>query len=332
MPSGWTSVQRLLAPATAGPYSHPIPCVEPLLMLPFLDESQVAALLRLEDLIPAIRSALAALSAGTVVQPVRSVIAVAEDAGFFGVMPAHAGSALGAKLVTFYPGNTGMPTHHAVIALFRPETGEPVALMDGRLITELRTAAASAVATDLLARPNASVLAILGAGVQAGSHLAALQLVRQFREVRIWSPRSAGAFAAAHGITAAASAEAAVRGADVIVTATSAKTPVLLGDWVAPGAHVNAVGATRPDWRELDDTLVRRARVWVDSREAALVESGDVIAAGTRLVGEIGAVAGGTLGGRASADEVTIFKSVGVAVEDVVSADLVWRRLGAPGR
>ncbi len=332
MPSGWTSVQRLLAPATAGPYSHPIPCVEPLLMPPFLDESQVAALLRLEDLIPAIRSALAALSAGTVVQPVRSVIAVAEDAGFFGVMPAHAGSALGAKLVTFYPGNTGMPTHHAVIALFRPETGEPVALMDGRLITELRTAAASAVATDLLARPNASVLAILGAGVQAGSHLAALQLVRQFREVRIWSPRSAGAFAAAHGITAAASAEAAVRGADVIVTATSAKTPVLLGDWVAPGAHVNAVGATRPDWRELDDTLVRRARVWVDSREAALVESGDVIAAGTRLVGEIGAVAGGTLGGRASADEVTIFKSVGVAVEDVVSADLVWRRLGAPGR
>jgi ornithine cyclodeaminase/alanine dehydrogenase-like protein (mu-crystallin family) len=301
-------------------------------MPPFLDESQVAALLRLEDLIPAIRSALAALSAGTVVQPVRSVIAVAEDAGFFGVMPAHAGSALGAKLVTFYPGNTGMPTHHAVIALFRPETGEPVALMDGRLITELRTAAASAVATDLLARPNASVLAILGAGVQAGSHLAALRLVRQFREVRIWSPRSAGAFAAAHGITAAASAEAAVRGADVIVTATSAKTPVLLGDWVAPGAHVNAVGATRPDWRELDDTLVRRARVWVDSREAALVESGDVIAAGTRLVGEIGAVAGGTLGGRASADEVTIFKSVGVAVEDVVSADLVWRRLGAPGR
>ena len=301
-------------------------------MLPFVDEPQVAALLRLEDLIPAVRGALAALSAGKVVQPVRSVVAVAEHAGFLGVMPAYTGTALGAKLVTFYPVNAGVPTHHAVIALFRPETGEPLALMDGRLITELRTAAASAVATDLLARPNAAVLAILGAGVQAGSHLAALRLVRTFREVRIWSPRSAGAFAAAHGITAAASAEAAVRGADVIVTATSAKTPVLLGDWVAPGAHVNAVGATRPDWRELDDPLVRRARVWVDSREAALVESGDVIAAGTRLVGEIGAVAGGTLGGRASAEEVTIFKSVGVAVEDVVSADLVWRRLGASSR
>jgi alanine dehydrogenase len=332
MPSGWTSVQRSLAPPAAPPYSHPIPYLESIVMLPFVDEPQVAALLRLEDLIPAVRGALAALSAGKVVQPVRSVVAVAEHAGFLGVMPAYAGTALGAKLVTFYPANAGVPTHHAVIALFRPETGEPLALMDGRLITELRTAAASAVATDLLARPKAAVLAILGAGVQAGSHLAALRLVRTFREVRIWSPRSAGAFAAAHGITAAASAEAAVRGADVIVTATSAKTPVLLGDWVAPGAHVNAVGATRPDWRELDDPLVRRARVWVDSREAALVESGDVIAAGTRLVGEIGAVAGGTLGGRASAEEVTIFKSVGVAVEDVVSADLVWRRLGASSR
>ena len=132
--------------------------------LPFLDESRVAALLRLDELIPAVRGALAALSAGKVVQPVRTVVAVAEHAGFFGVMPAYGGGALGAELVTFYPGNTGIPTHHAVIALFRPETGEPVALMDGRLITELRTAAASAVATDLLAQANASVLAILGAG------------------------------------------------------------------------------------------------------------------------------------------------------------------------
>jgi len=327
----WTPVQRSLAPGAARRYSLPIPCPEPLVTLPFLDESRVAALLRLNELIPAIRGALTALSAGKIVQPVRSVVPVADHAGFFGVMPAYAGSALGAKLVTFYPANTGMPTHHAIIALFRPETGEPLALMDGRLITELRTAAASAVATDLLARADASVLAILGAGVQAGSHLAALRLVRRFREVRVWSPRSAGAFAAAHGITAAESAEAAVRGADVIVTATSAKTPVLFGDWVTPGAHVNAVGATRPDWRELDDALLGRARVWVDSRDAALVESGDVIAAGPRLVGEIGAVAGGTVRGRLTADEVTIFKSLGVAVEDVVSAELVWRRLAALG-
>ena len=299
--------------------------------LPFLDESRVQALLPLDELIPAMRRALVALSSGRVVQPVRSVVPIADHAGFFGVMPAYAGSAVGAKLVTFYPGNVGIPTHHAVIALFRPETGEPLALMDGRLITELRTAAASAVATDLLARADASVLAILGAGVQAKSHLSALRLVRTFREVRVWSPRSAAAFAKTHDVTPATSAEAAVRGADVIVTATSATTPVLMGDWVAAGAHVNAVGATRPDWRELDDALVRRARIWVDSRDAAVAESGDVIAAGERLQGEIGAVAGGATVGRLDQREVTIFKSVGVAVEDVVSADLVWRRLTALG-
>jgi len=299
--------------------------------LPFFDESRLRPHLRMEELIPAVRGALVAFSAGKVVQPVRSIVPVAVHAGFFGVMPAYLDGALGAKLVTFYPANTGVPTHHAVIVLFRPETGEPLALMDGRLITELRTAAASAVATDLLARTDASVLAILGAGVQAGSHLAALRLVREFRDVRVWSPRSAAAFAAAHGITAARSAEAAVRGADVIVTATSAMTPVLRGDWVAPGAHVNAVGACRPDWRELDDALLQRARVWVDSRDAALVESGDVIAAGAALEGEIGAVANGMLPGRRARDEITVFKSLGVAVEDVVSAELVWRRLMEAG-
>jgi thiomorpholine-carboxylate dehydrogenase len=299
--------------------------------LPFFDESRLRPHLRMEELIPAVRGALVALSAGKVVQPVRSVVPVAVHAGFFGVMPAYIDGALGAKLVTFYPANTGVPTHHAVIVLFRPETGEPLALMDGRLITELRTAAASAVATDLLARTDASVLAILGAGVQAGSHLAALRLVRGFRDVRVWSPRSGAAFAAAHGVTAAPSAEAAVRGADVIVTATSAMTPVLRGDWVAPGSHLNAVGACRPDWRELDDTLLQRARLWVDSRDAALVESGDVIAAGAALEGEIGAVANGVIPGRRARDEITLFKSLGVAVEDVVSAELVRRRLMEAG-
>jgi alanine dehydrogenase len=299
--------------------------------LPFFDESRLRPHLRMEELIPAVRGALVALSAGKVVQPVRSVVPVAVHAGFFGVMPAYIDGALGAKLVTFYPANTGVPTHHAVIVLFRPETGEPLALMDGRLITELRTAAASAVATDLLARTDASVLTILGAGVQAGSHLAALRLVRGFRDVRVWSPRSGAAFAAAHGVTAAPSAEAAVRGADVIVTATSAMTPVLRGDWVAPGSHLNAVGACRPDWRELDDTLLQRARLWVDSRDAALVESGDVIAAGAALEGEIGAVANGVIPGRRARDEITLFKSLGVAVEDVVSAELVRRRLMEAG-
>lgn len=288
-----------------------------------LDESAVQERLHYRDLIPAIAQALAALSSGKVVQPVRTVLPVAPHQGFFAVMPAYAG-ALGAKLVTFYPKNVGVHTHHALIVMFKAETGEPLAVMDGRLITEMRTAAASAVATERLARPDASVLAILGSGVQAGSHLAALRHVRSFNEVRVWSPKNAPAFAQKHGVKAAASAEAAVRGADVVVVAASSTTPILQGRWLSPGTHVNAIGATRPEWRELDDDLVTRARVFVDSREAAQRESGDVIAAKSELT-EIGAVVAGTSPGRRNAEEITLFKSVGVAVEDVAAAALVLR-------
>jgi len=289
-----------------------------------LDEKAVQQRLHYPDLIPAIAQALAALSAGKVVQPVRAVLPVAPHEGFFGVMPAYAG-ALGAKLVTFYPKNAGIHTHHALIVMFKAETGEPLAVLDGRLITEMRTAAASAVATERLARPDASVLAIIGSGVQAGSHLAALRHVRSFKEVRVWSPRNAPAFAKRHGVQAAASAEAAVRGADVVVVAASATTPILEGRWLSPGTHVNAIGATRPNWRELDDDLVTTARIFVDSREAAMRESGDIIAARSEVV-EIGAVVSGADPGRRSPQEITLFKSVGVAVEDVAAAALVLEK------
>ena len=296
-----------------------------------LDEDAVRRLLHMKDLIPAMERALAELSAGRVVQPVRLMLPVAEHQGFFATMPAYAGGALGAKLVTFYPGNQGIPTHHALILLFRPDTGEPLVTMDGRLITEMRTAAVSAVATRYLARTDASTLAILGSGVQAGSHLEALRLVREFREVRVWSPRHAVEFADRFGIRAADTAEQAVRGADVVVVATSSPTPVLRGEWLSPGSHVNAVGACRPDWRELDDQVVRRARLYVESREAATREAGDVIAAG-EVFAEIGEVVAGTRPGRRTAEEVTLFKSVGVAVEDVVAADLVYREALRTGR
>ena len=288
-----------------------------------LDEAAVQQRLRYQDLIPAIADALAALSSGRVVQPVRSVLPVAPHRGFFAVMPAY-GGALGAKLVTFYPQNVGTHTHHAVIVMFKPETGEPLAVMDGRLITEMRTAAASAVATQRLARPDAAVLGILGSGVQATSHLAALRHVRSFREVRVWSPRNAPAFAERHGVKAVPSAADAVRGADVVVVAASSTTPILQGRWLSPGTHVNAIGATRPDWRELDDDLVTTAPIFVDSREAALRESGDVIAARSEVT-EIGAVVAGVAPGRRNDQEITLFKSVGVAVEDVAAASLVLR-------
>jgi len=289
-----------------------------------LDEGAVRALLRMEDLIPVMASALADLSSGKVVQPMRVMVPIADHGGFLGLMPAY-GGALGAKLVTFYPNNQGVPTHHAVIVLFRPETGEPLVTMDGRLITEMRTAAVSAVATKCLARPEASVLGMLGAGVQARSHLEALRLVRTFREIRVWSPRNARAFAKEFGIRAVASAAEAVRGADVVVVATTSQTPVLLGEWLSAGTHINAVGAPRPTWRELDDAVLRTARIYVESREAATRESGDVIAAG-QVYAEIGEVVTGAKRGRESAGEITLFKSVGVAIEDVATAELVYRK------
>src|SRR5207247_1186822 len=221
------------------------------------------------DLIPAMEKALSEFSAGKVTQPVRSVIKVdvAAATGFLGLMPAHTPDGLGLKTVTFYPSNVerGIPTHMATIFLVDPDTGTPLAIMDGRLITEMRTAAVSAAATKLLASPDAKILAILGSGVQARSHVEALLLVRQFEEVRVWSPTREHAERFAKEIGAKSmSAEEAVRGADVIVTATSSKTPVLHGLWLKPGCHVNVVGASRPDWREMDDEAMANV-VFVDS-------------------------------------------------------------------
>ena len=294
-----------------------------------LDERAVHDLLGMEELIPAMARAMADLSSGKVVQPGRVMLPVADHQGFLGLMPAY-GGALGAKLVAFYPNNQGIPSHHAVILLFKPETGEPLVTMDGRLITEMRTAAVSAVATRLLARPEASVLGILGSGVQARSHLQAMRLVRAIRDVRVWSPRNAPAFAKEFGVRAVATAEEAVRGADIVVVATSSQTPVLSGAWLAPGTHINAVGAPRPTWRELDDEALRKARLYVEQREAATLESGDVIASG-KIVAEIGEVVAGRKPGRQSPDEITLYKSVGVAVQDVVSADLVYKKALAAG-
>lgn len=295
-----------------------------------LDEVAVQRLLSMNEVIAAMEVALAAFSQGQVVQPVRTIVPVAPYQGFLGVMPAYA-DALGVKLVTFYPQNVDLPTHLATILLFRPETGELLVTMDGRLITEMRTAAVSAVATHHLARPDAAVLAILGSGVQAHSHLEALRLVRTFRDVRVWSPRHAQVFAQEHQVRAVASAQEAVTGADVIVVATAATSPVLSGAWLSPGTHINAVGATRPDWRELDDMVLQRARLYVDSRAAALIESGDVIAAG-QVFAELGEVITGTQRGRTSVDEITLFKSVGLAVEDVATAHLVYQKARAEQR
>jgi ornithine cyclodeaminase/alanine dehydrogenase-like protein (mu-crystallin family) len=277
------------------------------------------------DLIPAMEKALIDFSAGKVTQPVRSVIKVDPPGGFLGLMPALTPDGLGLKAVTFYPSNTerGIPTHMATIFLVDSQTGTPLAIMDGRLITEIRTAAVSAAATKLLAAPDAKLLAILGSGVQARSHVEALRLVRNFEEIRVWSPNKSHAEQFAKEIGAKVmSAEDAVRSADVVVTATSSKMPILQGKWLKPGCHVNAVGACRPDWRELDDDAMGNV-VFVDSREAALKESGDVILSRAKIYAELGETLAGKLPPRAN--ETTIFKSLGMAVEDIAAALLVYR-------
>src|SRR3984893_12312617 len=224
-------------------------------MVLYLDEQRVRDLLHWDRLIAAMETALTAFSLGRVLQPVRNMLTIEEGKRYLGIMPAVADDAMGAKLVSFYPGNagTGVATHLAMILLFRPDTGEPLAVMDGRLITEMRTAAVSAAITKYLAAPDAHVLALVGSGVQAHAHLQALSRVRQFDEIRVWSRTAAHAecFAEQHNAMAVPIADA-VRGADVIVTATNALQPIVQGDWLEPGAHVNAVGSPRPNWRELD--------------------------------------------------------------------------------
>ena len=297
-------------------------------MLPFLDEHQVRAHLEWDALIAAMESALIDFSAGRVQQPVRRFLTVERHEGFFGVMPAVSDKIMGIKLVTFYPNNAarGLPTHLAMIQLFAPDTGEALALIDGRLITEMRTAAVSAAATKVLAAPDAKVLAILGSGVQARAHVEALTRVRAFEEIRVWGRTRARAerFAKEVGASLMA-AEDAVRGADVVVTATSATEPILEGAWLKPGAQVNAIGWRGHNSRELDDAAMANVVV-VESREAAHDQCGDVILSGAKIYAELGEILAGDRPARA--DETTVFDSVGIAVEDVAAAQLVYEAAG----
>jgi alanine dehydrogenase len=315
-----------------------------------LNEQQVRSLLPMPDLISAMESALAKFSACEVLQPVRSVLTVGPTKAYFGLMPAYVPSpaSLGAKLVTVFGENhkKHLPSHLATILLLDPETGALQAMLDGRYITEARTAAVSAVSTRFLGRADASTMAIIGSGVQARSHLEAYQHVRQLKEVRIWSPREQSRQQFVNDMSphvsipviAAGTAEAAVRGADLIVLVTSSPTPVIDDAWVSAGAHVVCVGACRPSQREMPPQLVKRSLLYVDSRDAAVLESGDIvmnIADGlfdaSHIRGEIGEVVLGRIGGRKSDDDITVFKSLGMAVEDVVAADLVFRRASESG-
>ena len=293
-----------------------------------LDEAKVRSLLTYEALLPAVERALTDLSLGRIQQPVRSVLRVAEEntepRGFFALMPAVDEELMGVKLVTFYEKNTTLPTHQAVIQLLDAKTGEPLVAMDGRLITEMRTAAVSALAVRVLAPPNAKTLAILGSGVQARSHFEALRPVRNFEEVRVWSrtPAHAQRFAAETGATDCETAEAAVRGADVVIAVASVREPLVHGAWLGPQTLVCAVATVTPDRRELDDAAMQAAVV-VESREAAMRESGDIRGSGQPIYAELGEILAGR---RPVPRGRVVFKSLGVAACDLAAAGMVWRR------
>jgi alanine dehydrogenase len=297
-----------------------------------LSEADVTRLLDLEQLLAALGHALVDLSAGQASVPPR--VAASTTDGILGAMPVHLpGVALGAKLVSVFPGNhqRGRPSHQALIALFDPADGTPIAVMDGTRITAARTGATAAVAAGALARPDAAVLAILGAGVQGRSHLEAFPLVRDFREIRVASrtPGRADALAAGHpAARAVGSFEEAVEGADVVCCCTDAREPVLELGWLAPGAHVSSVGGSFGP--ELDPATVRAGRVFVEWRGAAAnpppAGAHDLQGLDPDTLTEVGEVLAGTRPGRTSPDELTVYKSTGHAVEDAAAADLVYRR------
>jgi ornithine cyclodeaminase/alanine dehydrogenase-like protein (mu-crystallin family) len=319
-----------------------------------IDQRQVERLLPMPECIDAMHSALSAVARGEAVLPLRLIVWLPDRSGALGLMPAHLKTAatgagdLGVKVVTFFPKNEGTDrdSHQGAVLVFESEHGSLEAIVDATSITAIRTAAVSGVATRLLARENARELALVGSGVQARTHLAAMLAVRPIRRVRVASQdvgrarRFAEREAKRHGIPVepAASVREAVQGADVVCTATSSRVPVVSGEWLSAGAHVNAVGSSVSSARELDTAAVVRSRLYVDRRESALAEAGDFLLArkegavgDDHIVGEIGEVAIGRVPGRGSREEITLFKSVGLAVEDVAAARLVAERARALG-
>ena len=314
-----------------------------------LSHGDVKRLLRMDDCIELMAEALADLARGRSWQPLRFVVRPPEEQSLMGLMPAHRSSpepAYGLKTVCIFPGNParGLDPHQGGVMLFDGETGELRALVDASAVTSIRTAAVSAVATRALARPDSRVLAILGSGVQARAHLEAMATVLSFEQARVWSRTAehAQAFAAKAAapfpVEAVESAEGAVSGADVVVTVTSARDPIVERAWLAPGAHVNAVGSSIPSARELDSATIAGASLFVDRRESTVNESGEYLRAveeegigPDHIRAELGEVLVGSADGRRSDDELTLFVSLGLAVEDLAAAEYLHRRARSEG-
>lgn len=320
--------------------------------VPVLDAAAITAALPLDACIEVMADALRAFDAGNAAQPLRSVIHLPDGSGSLYTMPAFVArpAALAVKLITIVHDNEArsLPTHQGIVVVFDPRTGVPSLLLDAARLTAIRTAAVSAVATRALAAESAAVLAVLGTGVQARSHIAALPLVRPVRELRIWGRTRERAEQLAHDIlnttpavtmdvVVCDTARDAVSGADIVCTATSAREPVLHGAWLRPGVHINAIGSSTPDAREVDSRAAAGSRIFVDSIDAALTEAGDLLIPLRDSVirpqdwTPIGAVLNGTAPGRVHDDDITLFKSVGLAIEDTAAAaHIAQQRLQVP--
>ena len=307
-----------------------------------LDQAQVEELLTMPECIELMEETLVALAQEELYQPLRSVVRPPGAAGFMGLMPAHRGGgkpAFGLKVVCIFPGNParGLDAHQGAVVLFDGETGEVRAIANASAITAIRTAAVSAVATRALAREDARTLAILGAGVQAKSHLEAMRALHPWERVVVWSRTRE--HAEQLGAEVADTAEEALRDADVVCTTTTSREPVVRREWLKEGAHVNAVGSSIPTTRELDSATVADASLFVDRRESTLNEAGDYLfPAGEGAIGpehiraELGEVLAGSAEGRRSPDELTVFKSLGLAVEDLACAQFLLQRARELGR
>jgi ornithine cyclodeaminase/alanine dehydrogenase-like protein (mu-crystallin family) len=319
-----------------------------------LSAGDVERLLPMRECIQVMRDALSSLARGEALVPLRMVMRMPDASGFLGVMPGYIApdgtpdGVLGMKAVSVFPGNAkrGIDTHQGAVLLFEADTGRLSALMDGATITAIRTAAVSGVATDELARKDAAELAVLGAGVQARTHLEAMAAVRRLRRVRVWSRNAERARSLVDeqrsryqfSLEASPTAEAAVRGADIIATVTASAEPILQRAWLNEGAHVNAVGSSIPTTREIDTATMAAARVFVDRRESALNEAGDVLIpmregaiTADHIAAELGEVIIGRKEGRRAPSELTLFKSLGLAVEDVASAAHIAKRARVEG-
>ena len=298
--------------------------------LPYIGESAIRAALTWGPLIDVLEAAMISFSAGEVAQPVRQMVPVPGHDAIIAAMPA-VGEAMAVKVVTLYHDNAGtdLPTHQAVILVFDKDNGSPLAVLDGRLITEMRTAAATAAVVRKLAAPNPRVLTIMGSGVQARAHAEALSEVRRFDEIRLWArnPKNGQAAAEDIGATFAADAERAVRDADVVICATSAIEPILKGEWIKPGAFVASVGWNTADGRELDDTAMANT-VIVESVDAAMDQAGNVRGSGCEIFAEIGEILAGTK--TVPPGATVIYDSVGIAIMDVAAAKLAYDLIAGP--